>query len=271
MTDLISRADAIEAVLTYFIPRSHTGERGEHEEDFVRTIFKALPSADVSRIEYDDRVELLVANRKKDKVILKDAFGSMEYVPSADAEQTDCTDFVNWLTEVVMDEGNWELNAVAYGEIICRKLEKLGVLEVTEEPSYYIRPSAEPTVIRSKTLLPTKDFKEWAKRVRETNPNAVVIPCDAEVVSADAVSREFYEDAVKANIGIVIENRKLKAQIESADAVQGEWIEVEDYNGDVHYKCDQCGEEWTFPYGTPEENNANFCPNCGANMKGGAK
>ena len=50
-------------------------------------------------------------------------------------------------------------------------------------------PSAEakPTVIRSRTLMPTKDFKEWAKRIRETNPNAVVIPCDAEVVSADAV------------------------------------------------------------------------------------
>ena len=49
MTDLISRADAIEVVLTYFIPRSHTGERGEHEEDFVRTIFNALPSADTEK------------------------------------------------------------------------------------------------------------------------------------------------------------------------------------------------------------------------------
>lgn len=46
MTVMISRDDAIEAVLTYFIPRSHTGERGEHEEDFVRTIFNALPSSD---------------------------------------------------------------------------------------------------------------------------------------------------------------------------------------------------------------------------------
>lgn len=45
---------------------------------------------------------------------------------------------------------------------------------------------AKPTVIRSRTLMPTKDFKEWAKRVRETNPNVIVIPCDAEVVSADA-------------------------------------------------------------------------------------
>lgn len=45
---------------------------------------------------------------------------------------------------------------------------------------------ANPTVIRSKTLLPTKDFKEWAKRIKEVNPNAVVIPCDAEVASAEA-------------------------------------------------------------------------------------
>lgn len=48
-------------------------------------------------------------------------------------------------------------------------------------------PEAEPTVIRSKTLFPTKDFKEWAKRIKEANPNAVVIPCDAEVASAEAV------------------------------------------------------------------------------------
>lgn len=46
-------------------------------------------------------------------------------------------------------------------------------------------PSAESIVIRSKTLMPTKDFKEWAKRIREVNPNAVVIPCDAEVASAE--------------------------------------------------------------------------------------
>lgn len=45
---------------------------------------------------------------------------------------------------------------------------------------------AEPTVIRSRTLMPTKDFKEWAKRIREENPNAIIIPCDAEVVSVEA-------------------------------------------------------------------------------------
>ena len=55
------------------------------------------------------------------------------------------------------------------------------------KPKEYLSADAEPTVIRSKTLLPTKDFKEWAKRIKEVNPNAVVIPCDAEVASADAI------------------------------------------------------------------------------------
>lgn len=63
-----------------------------------------------------------------------------------------------------------------------------GVLDILEAlPSA----EAEPTVIRSRTFMPTKDFKEWAKRIREENPNAVVIPCDAEVVSADAVQGEW--------------------------------------------------------------------------------
>ena len=63
-------------------------------------------------------------------------------LPSADAEQTDCTDFINWLLEEVMDEENWELNAVANGEIICRKLKKLDLLEVKD--GYYVRASVTP-------------------------------------------------------------------------------------------------------------------------------
>ena len=75
MSDLISRADAICEVLV-----------NDGMDNIIDRI-NALPSADVSRIEYDDRVELSVSSRQKDRVILKDAFGSMEYVPSADAVQ----------------------------------------------------------------------------------------------------------------------------------------------------------------------------------------
>ena len=48
----------------------------------------------------------------------------------------DCTDFVLWLMGEVMDEENWQLNAVANGEIICRKLKKLGLLDVVG--GYYV-------------------------------------------------------------------------------------------------------------------------------------
>ena len=55
----------------------------------------------------------------------------------------DCTDFVKWLLDEVMDEELWEDNAKANGEIICRKLKKLGVLD-TENETYYIK--AQPVV-----------------------------------------------------------------------------------------------------------------------------
>ena len=50
-------------------------------------------------------------------------------------EPVDCTDFIHWIRDEVLDEENWELNAVANGEIICRKLKKLGA--VFSEGGYY--------------------------------------------------------------------------------------------------------------------------------------
>ena len=48
----------------------------------------------------------------------------------------------------------------------------------------------------------------------------------------------------------------------------GKWIEQEDYNGDTYYDCSVCGESWTTIEGTPWENGMNFCPHCGADMRG---
>ena len=51
----------------------------------------------------------------------------------------------------------------------------------------------------------------------------------------------------------------------SAEAVQGEWQMCEDFDGEYGI-CSVCGEDADFShYGTPY----NFCPNCGAKMKGG--
>ena len=43
----------------------------------------------------------------------------------------------------------------------------------------------------------------------------------------------------------------------------GRW---EDYSDDGYYECSVCGEAWTFIDGTPKDNNANYCPRCGAKM-----
>ena len=73
----------------------------------------------------------------------------------------------------------------------CREVNEILELPSADRPTDEscqdcpIYSADRPTVIRSKTLMPTKDFKEWAKRIREVNPNAMIIPCDAEVVSAD--------------------------------------------------------------------------------------
>ena len=49
----------------------------------------------------------------------------------------------------------------------------------------------------------------------------------------------------------------------------GYWEEVTDYGGwgDTHYRCSVCGEEWYLEDGTPQQNNMNFCPRCGADMR----
>ena len=46
---------------------------------------------------------------------------------------------------------------------------------------------------------------------------------------------------------------------------KGQWKGFDDYNS---YRCTACGEIWALNDGTPEENNMNYCPNCGADMRG---
>lgn len=53
------------------------------------------------------------------------------------------------------------------------------------------------------------------------------------------------------------------------DRPQGEWKTVEGVDGDEYYECSNCGEPWVLTAGTPKENNMNFCPNCGADMRKG--
>ena len=38
--------------------------------------------------------------------------------------------------------------------------------------------------------------------------------------------------------------------------------------GDTYYHCSVCGSDWVFEEGTPKANEWNFCPHCGADVRG---
>ena len=61
---------------------------------------------------------------------------------------------------------------------------------------------------------------------------------------------------------------ELIESLPSAKPKTGEWEEVEDYNGDIHYQCNQCKNEFILIDGTPQDNDYKYCPNCGAKMRG---
>lgn len=48
---------------------------------------------------------------------------------------------------------------------------------------------------------------------------------------------------------------------------QGEWIPIEDFDGEYHWQCTACKCEWWFEAGGPSENGSHYCPNCGAKLK----
>lgn len=54
--------------------------------------------------------------------------------------------------------------------------------------------------------------------------------------------------------------------IDAEPVKHGRWEEIEDFDGESHWRCSACGEEWWFEIGGPVENGSNYCPNCGAKM-----
>jgi hypothetical protein len=46
---------------------------------------------------------------------------------------------------------------------------------------------------------------------------------------------------------------------------RGKWIEIETFDDSRYMKCDQCKTVQVFYYG---KRNTNYCPNCGADMRG---
>lgn len=96
---------------------------------------------------------------------------------------------------------------------------------------------AEPTVIRAKTFMRKEDFDKWAEDIKKQGENVICIPCDAEVVSVDAVHGEWIP---------------IEETLPTYDGGEKTWLSG--------MKCSNCGKLFDLRVGYY------FCPNCGARM-----
>ena len=136
--DLISRADAIEALChncAYYTDAQCKTDSGYWCESGAM-IMEDIPSADRPTEDYSDLPDIprayyekIVGNMSHEINMLKQQL--------EDRPTHDCTDLVQWLLEATMDEEDWRESADANGQVICRKLKKLGVLDTKD--GYYIR------------------------------------------------------------------------------------------------------------------------------------
>ena len=85
---------------------------------------------------------------------------------------------------------------------------------------------------------------------------------DMRLIDADALMRVI--DAVPLTFDGGVDINELETIINEQPTIEerktGEWIEL-DFTEAWEYKCDQCGRLSDFK--------DNYCPNCGADMRGG--
>jgi rubrerythrin len=89
----------------------------------------------------------------------------------------------------------------------------------------------------------------------------------------DLISRQAAIDAVKAYLGDYEISRTVQCRLRLLPSAQpepheGHWIKhIDPFDGE-QYECSECGVLWEFNDGTPEDNEAFYCPKCGTKMKG---
>lgn len=89
-------------------------------------------------------------------------------------------------------------------------------------------------------------------------------------IDADALQADMMDMAARGIYGLEdMIDAVIEAPTVSPDEVRGtgKWKAWEDYYGSIVYKCSVCGEDWDMIDGTPEDNDMNYCPNCGAKME----
>ena len=102
---------------------------------------------------------------------------------------------------------------------------------------------------REEAIEIIKTERECVERNTQNECDRDCINCD--LLRADEEIFSAYDMAIEA--------------LQEPERKKGHW---EDFDCGNSYRCTSCGEIWTLNDGTPEKNNMNYCPKCGADMRG---
>lgn len=111
--------------------------------------------------------------------------------------------------------------------------------------------------------------REYMKEVAEiTYDNGTVryadIECDSNLTAIYDVIAVIQQIKPRSKAIERIERGVYSLPSAQPERKTGRWIPHEDEDGEYYGdKCSECGEWYVMPYGK-----TNFCPNCGANMRG---
>ena len=73
----------------------------------------------------------------------------------------------------------------------------------------------------------------------------------------------YYEEMADNRVSVWLD------EVPTIEPKRGKWVTTPYTDYDDAWECSACGCLWTFIEGTPKDNGANYCPNCGAKMDGG--
>lgn len=89
---------------------------------------------------------------------------------------------------------------------------------------------------------------------------------------SDLIDRQAAIDAVRSyydeQYALCDSIEELIEKLPSAERKKGHWVSTDDGWDGEYFVCSECGCPWTLIEGSPEDNGMNFCPNCGADMRG---
>lgn len=91
----------------------------------------------------------------------------------------------------------------------------------------------------------------------------------SRLIDADGLKRQALFGITNDGIGmhvVTIEQIDEQPTIEAEPVRHGHWIEKKGFDGDTYYDCSACGHSWVTIEGTPQDNEMDYCPACGAKM-----